>query len=101
MICLSPPFSIRDDFLEHLFNGTYQISTNQTYTSTNKQEELKLNVGMLFDGFDRYNDNILRDSNGDFDIFYPPSISCKDYLEFNPQKQDTITIQVRAVKGYL
>lgn len=98
MICLSPPFNIRDDFLEQLHNGTYHFSTNQTYISTNKQEKMEIYQGMRFDGFNRYQYNILSDSNGNFDLFYPRNISCEDNLEFNPQEEDTITIQVRAVQ---
>lgn len=70
------------------------ILTNQTYTLTYNDAEMTVNIGIVFDGFGRYEEDALRDSNGSFNLCTPPSISYKALIQFDPHKDTTITIEV-------
>lgn len=66
------------------------VNTNQTYIGKNGQDTLELHIGVIFDGYLKYSDNI----PSTLRIFLDPSLTCPAAYNFDPSTDEFIKIKV-------
>jgi len=105
MQCRMPVLSLPDELIDQLENSTSEtISSTQgpgvaDYTSVDGRIRADVYLGLILDGFKRYQNISAADPTITMEFSSPPNVSCtREVLDFDPELEKLIIIKVSTKK---